>query len=332
MNELENIDRLSINSEYVKSFKSYIGIIDSNSSRVDISDHIKSNPNLTYVNHNTLYDINVDIDKDSIRESSTNIIVINIYDYKIWKEIIPSHILIRNETIDLLDNINQNYIFVIQSLFGRFIEKYNLSSFARVIIDNAYTSVLPRITFTSYPGFIWLLTSDISGRDKPKSPCIKRLVANMVPHVNLNPKCYISKPYECQVNMCITIGDNVHHVNHDECPICYEQLDGDLLMSACCRNAYHKTCYDNRSRCIICNTPNPSIVKVVTDGMFTTLDQGLSYFVRLLDNPTIYMNRLILPKNDKKILKKYSNVIPSDKLDPITIVKDGKCVKVRYLT
>jgi hypothetical protein len=332
MNELENIEGFHINSEYVKSFKSYIGIIDSNTARLEISNYLKSNPNLSFVNHSGLYDINVDHIKLPLSESSTNVIVINIYDYKIWKDLIPSHILIRNETIDIVDITNHNYIFVIQSLFGRFIDKYNLSSFARVIIDNAYTSVLPRISFTSYPGFIWLLTSDRLDRDKPKSSCINILVANMVPHVNLKPKCYISKPCECQVNMSIIIGNNIQHINRDECLICYEPLDKDLLMSTCCRNAYHKRCYDNRSRCIICNTSNHSVVNVITDGLFSSLDEGLTYFVRLMNNPTIYMNRLIIPKEDKKILKKFSNVIPSDKLDPITLVKDGKCVKVRYLT
>lgn len=328
MDELETIDGFRVNTQYVETFKTFIGVLDSNTPRYDISDHIRAKPSLAYVRHERLYELNPPSRNPLM--SSINVIVVNIYDYKIWKDLIPDHVLIRNETIEIADVTNHTYIFVIHSLFGRFMEKYDLSYFARVIVDNAYTSVLPRISFSTYPGFIWLLTTDRSDRDKPKSSCISSLITNMVPHVNLRPKCFVTKPCHCQVKMSITIGSK--YIPRDECPICYEQLDQDILMSTCCRNAYHKRCYDNRSRCIICNSTNHTVIKVVTDGVFTSLDEGLAHLVRVMDNPIIYVNRLAMPRKDKKILRKFPNVIPSDKQDPVTLVKDGKCVTIKYLT
>lgn len=332
MQKLENKDGISVTTKYISLFKTYIGIISYNSVRNDIANHILKYPSLSYVQHDTLYSLDVDFKNTKTELSSQNIIVINRYDYEDWANLITDHLLINNENIDQITVMNHKYIFVIQSLFSRFINTYCLTKCARLIIDNAYTSVLPRVSVTKYPGFIWLLTSGRSLSDKSKSACVSNLINNMVPHVNLRPLCFIKKDMECEVSMNVIIGKDLQRINQDECPICYEPLTTELLMSCCCRHVYHKNCYDNRPRCIVCNTNNPSIISLNNYVTYGSLEKGLEVLINDLDNPTIYMNKNIVPKTDRKILKNYSNILTSDINNPITLVKGNKCVMVQYVT
>jgi hypothetical protein len=333
MNELESHLGIPIGaSDYVTTFKTYIGVLNTKLYRSEIASHIIEKPLLEYANHTSLFETN----KITIPscKSEINVIVINSYDYKIWQvhfNHIP-HCLLSHDKLSSFELKNHKYVFVIQSLFAHFLKMYDVTLCARIIIDNAYSVMLPRANINTFPGFIWLITSDRYADDEAKSPCVKRLLSGISPHVYLRNLCFLNGPNSCEFLLDVTVGNMITYKNTDNiCPICYESLTDEILISNCCKNAYHVHCYDNRSRCIVCNTESNSIKKSYTNALFSDIEQAVSFLVKSLDNPTVFMNRSELLKNDRKVIKKYSNVIPSDNPNPVTIVKDNICAKIRYL-
>ena len=87
----------------------------------------------------------------------------------------------------------------------------------------------------------------------------------------------------------------------DECPICLLQNDLETITTECCKNKFHKECYDKcmeyKKECPLCRTPQK------VDHIITITEEGfpvcriINRIVTLIAGLTIsfYLASLVLP-------------------------------------
>ena len=89
----------------------------------------------------------------------------------------------------------------------------------------------------------------------------------------------------------------------DECPICLLQNDLDVITTDCCKNKFHKECYNKcmeyKKECPLCRTPQKvdHIITITEEGIPTC--KLINRMIIIVSGMTflIYLASLTLPPN-----------------------------------